>query len=258
MTNASSPWLVNYYPNPQASLRLFCFHCAGGGAHTYRPWARELPRSIEVFGIQQPGRGARMFEEPVSHHRALVNAVAEAIRPLLNTRFAFFGHSMGALIGFETARLLYREHNLLPVHLFISACGGPRTRDEQTDYADLSEEELISELIRFESAPAEVLNDSELMRMMLPTIRADFTVCSSYQYQSESPLPCPITVFGGLQDHGMSQARLEAWRTETSRKFSLQMFPGGHFFLHHHRTSILETISRSLKPALAISGAGSF
>jgi medium-chain acyl-[acyl-carrier-protein] hydrolase len=199
-----------------------------------------------------------MFEEPVSHHRPLVKAVAEALLPLLNTRFAFFGHSMGALVSFETARLLYREHNLLPVHLFISACGGPRARDEQTDYASLSEEELISELIRFERAPAEVLNDSELMRMMLPTIRADFTVCSNYQYLGECPLPCPITVFGGSQDHDTSQERLEAWRTETSRKFSLQMFPGGHFFLHHQRTSILETISRSLQPAMAISGTGSF
>ncbi|HXM48135.1 MAG TPA: alpha/beta fold hydrolase [Pyrinomonadaceae bacterium] len=260
MTNGSisSPWVTNYWPNPQASLRLFCFHCAGGGAHTYRPWARELPRNIEVFGIQQPGRGARIFEKPVSHHGPLVDAVATALLPLLNKPFAFFGHSMGALIAFETARLLYREHSLLPVHLFISACGGPRTRDAQTDYANLPEAELLAHLIRFESAPREVLNDAELMRMMLPTVRADFMVCESYRYRSEPPLPCPITGFGGLQDCETSQTRLEAWSTETSQKFSLQMFSGGHFFLHPHRTSILETISRSLKHAMANPGSGSF
>lgn len=243
MTN---PWLVNYRPNRQATLRLFCFHYAGGGAHAYKHWAEALPRHVEVLGIQQPGRGARMFEPLVSSCAPLVRALTESLLPLLDRPFAFFGHSMGSIVSFETARRLRREHNLLPVHLFVSGRGGPRQRDVETCYSTLTEEELIEELIRFEGAPQEFLKNPELMRMMLPTIRADFAVCENYTYESEPPLPCPITAFGGLQDQETSRERLEAWRDETSAAFSLEMFPGGHFFLHTLQAPLLQSIMRGL------------
>jgi medium-chain acyl-[acyl-carrier-protein] hydrolase len=237
---------MNYRPNRQAVMRLFCFHYAGGGAHAYRSWADELPRNLEVIGVQQPGRGARMFETPLADYEPLVRAITAALLPLLDKPFAFFGHSMGAIVSFESARLLRREHALSPLHLFVGGRGGPRQRDVETNYSKLTDDELINELVRFEGAPQELLKHAELMRMMLPTIRADFAVCENYRYQSEPPLSCPITAFGGLKDQETSRERIEAWRDETSREFSFQMFSGGHFFLHSCQTLLLQSISRRL------------
>ncbi|MGH9755029.1 MAG: thioesterase II family protein [Blastocatellia bacterium] len=44
-------------PNPAATLRLFCFHYAGGSAQVFHDWPRRLPPSVEMGAIQLPGRG---------------------------------------------------------------------------------------------------------------------------------------------------------------------------------------------------------
>ncbi|WP_219723246.1 thioesterase II family protein [Fischerella thermalis] len=41
----------------------------------------------------------------------------------------FFGHGMGALVSFELVRLLRKQYNTLPVHLFVSAHHAPQIPD---------------------------------------------------------------------------------------------------------------------------------
>ncbi|HVQ39977.1 MAG TPA: alpha/beta fold hydrolase [Pyrinomonadaceae bacterium] len=243
------PWLVVLAPRPAARLRLICFHYAGGGAHAYRTWDRSLPPSIEVVAVQFPGRGARLREEPLTSVDVLLPALMEGLLPALSKPFAFFGHSMGALIAFEVTRSLRRLRKTLPVHLFVSGRGGPRERDWDVKLSDLPEEELIAELVRYGGAPKEVLENTELMRLMLPTIRADFKVCETYSYVREEPLDCPISACNGVEDFELKQERLEAWRDETST-FKSRMFPGSHFYLQKSEHSILQAIVRDLESFL--------
>ena len=246
MASASktNPWLV-YRAKAAAKLRLFCFPYAGGGARSYQSWDKTLPAAIEVFAIQYPGREGRLFEEPYSEPRPLVAAIQEAILPLLDRPFAFSGHSMGGILAFEVARNLRRDNGLSPVHLFVTGCGDPQRREERHT-SDLSDAELIEELKRFNGAPAEILENLELMNIMLPYIRADFKVCEKYVYTPEAPLSCPITAVGGLQDTDVTTERLAGWRRETSGQFSLRMVPGNHFFLQTAQPLILQTIARTL------------
>jgi Predicted thioesterase involved in non-ribosomal peptide biosynthesis len=237
-------------PRPAAKLRLICFHYAGGGAHAYRNWERNLPPSIEVAAVQLPGRGVRLTEEPLTSVDVLLPGLMEGLTPALSKPFAFFGHSMGALIAFEVARSLRRLGKSLPVHLFVSGRGGPRERDWDVKLSELSEEELIAELERYGGAPKEVLENTELIRLMLPTIRADFKICESYSYVPEAPLDCPISACSGLDDFEVKQERLETWREETSAAFKLRMFPGGHFYLQKSEPAILQAILRDLQSFL--------
>jgi medium-chain acyl-[acyl-carrier-protein] hydrolase len=62
-------------------------------------------------------------------------------------------------------------------------------------------------------------------------LRADLAVCETYEYRDSKPLDCPISVFGGWQDTGVSRADLDAWRLQTTAQFSLRMFAGDHFFI---------------------------
>jgi medium-chain acyl-[acyl-carrier-protein] hydrolase len=244
MTNRTL-WLAAGRPNPKAMIRLLCFPYAGGGESVFRAWPEGLPDSVEVCAVQLPGRGARVKEPPFTHLGDLVEDLGQGLAPYLDKPFAIFGHSMGALIGFELARRLRSEYGIEPVHLFVSGRPGPRTVRSRPANT-LSDSEFLELLWAYNGTPEEALANPELMELMLPVIRADFSVSQSYVYTPEPPLDCAITAFGGLHDETISRANLEEWREHTRDRFLVRMLPGNHFFLNTERALLLSAISREL------------
>jgi medium-chain acyl-[acyl-carrier-protein] hydrolase len=251
--STSSPWLVWPRPNPDAQLRLFCFPYAGGSANIYRNWPAKLQTDLEIIPIELPGRGSRINEEPLNRLAPLVEAAAQAIVPHLNKPYAFFGHSMGALVSFELARYLRRHHprEPAPSHLFVSGRGAPQCDNGRLMVDTLTEPELMSEVQRLNGTPPEVLADPELMALVLPVVRADFAVWDHYVYEDEEPLACPITAYGGLRDRDMTRAQIAAWEAQTSSAFRLCMFPGDHFFIHADERLLLRTLARELSDVIS-------
>ncbi|MEM7769705.1 MAG: thioesterase II family protein [Cyanobacteria bacterium P01_A01_bin.37] len=247
MTIASSnAWVTCPQPNPNASLRLFCFPYAGGSAFTFRSWAAQLPATIELYPIELPGRGLRIREKPLPRMLSLVQTIAPFLLPYLDKPFAFFGHSMGALVSFELARLLHKEYKCSPSHLFVSGRRAPQVPDPDPPIHTLPNSEFLQELRRLNGTPEAVLQNDELMQLLLPTLRADFAVLETYVYTPQPLLDYPITAFGGLQDPEVCCEVLEAWRDQTRAAFSLHMFPGDHFFLHTAQSLLLQSLNQTL------------
>lgn len=243
---AAAPWIAFRKPNPKARLRLFCFPYAGTGAAIFRGWPEGLPADVEVCPVQYPGRGTRPMETPFTEISSLVPALAEGVMPLLDKPFAFFGHSLGALIAFELARALRRQSDAQPVRLFVSADRAPRSPRRGPPIHALPDADFLDELARLNGTPGNLLDDAELMQIMLPVLRADFAAYETYVYSAEPPLACPISGLGGLQDDRVRSSDLETWREETDRSFSLRMFPGGHFFLNTAQPLLLQALSQDL------------
>jgi len=240
----ASQWFVTPKPNPSARLRLFCFPYAGGSVHLFRRWPALLPPSVELCAAQLPGRGSRFKERPFTQMGRMTEAVGEGILPLLNKPFAFFGHSMGAMLSFELARWLRRTRGVEPSHLFVSGRRAPHIPGAEEATYDLPEEEFIEETARLNGTPAEVLENRELMTMMIPILRADFEVCQTYGYAPEPPLSCPITAFCGLQDDEEDSEVMKPWREQTTGAFSLRLVAGDHFFIHTAEEQILRVIAQ--------------
>lgn len=244
----TTPWLVCPKPNPQARLRLFCFPYAGGNAMIYRQWPSSLPQTVEVCSVQLPGRGKRIKEPPFGHAQPLVEEAARALLPFFDKPFAFFGHSMGGLIGFELARHLRRNHNLQPAHLFVSGRRAPQLPRHEPNTFDLPETEFMEALRKLQGTPPEVLQQPELMQLMLPLLRADFALCETFAYAAEPPLDCPLSVFGGLNDNDIERAQLEAWGSQTTAATKVRMLPGDHFFINTQRPLLLRVLTQDLQP----------
>ena len=247
---AQTTWITFPKPNPAARLRLFCFPYAGGGASIYRTWATTLPAEIEVYPVQPPGRETRLRDRAFTRFPPLIDSLASAIEPYLNMPFAFFGHSMGALTSFELTRQLRRQGGPLPVHLFLSGHRAAQLPNDEEPIYHLPDAEFVQELRSLNGTPDQVLQNEELMRLMLPLLRADFELCNMYNYIQEEPLPCPITAYGGLQDEEANRDTLSAWREQTSGQFTLRMFPGDHFYLHSARALLLQTLAQDLMQVL--------
>jgi medium-chain acyl-[acyl-carrier-protein] hydrolase len=250
-TAKRNQWFLTPRPNPQSVLRLFCFPYAGGGTAAYHGWAARLPRDIEVSLAQLPGREARLRETPLPSAALLVEALGQHMLPYLDKPFAFFGHSMGAVIAFELARHLRRVYGVEPQHLFVSARRAPQLPSDERKTYQLPDREFLSELRKLNGTPKEVLEHEELMLLMLPLLRADFAVCQTHSYVPGVPLAAPITAFGGLQDNETGREKLAAWGELTSARFRLQMLPGDHFFVKTAQAQILQTIERTLAAELS-------
>jgi surfactin synthase thioesterase subunit len=251
LSTRSSPdgWLVRYRQNAQASLRLFCISYAGGGASVFRQWPDALQPGVEVCCIQLPGHEYRLGEPPYTRVAPLVQALADAIYPYLDRPFAFFGHSMGALISFELARQLRRTHDRCPGRLYLAAYRAPQLPNPNIKIYHLPSE-VFKVVLRAEGIPEMILQNEELMQAMLPTLRADFELCDTYEYREEAPLGCPFSIFGGLEDVRISATDLEAWRIHSYAACSLSLLPGSHFFLHSAQGLLLAAISQDLEVQL--------
>jgi medium-chain acyl-[acyl-carrier-protein] hydrolase len=239
-------WVRRASPSPNPRVRLFCFPYAGGWSQIYQPWVNHLSDDIELCLIELPGRGPRLSEAPMTNLSMLVEEIAINIYPYLDRPFAFFGHSMGALLSFELALLLRHQGYSEPNHLFASGHRAPHLMRKRSPTHDLPEPEFIEELRRLQGTPEAVLINEELRELVFPALRADFRAIETYEYETDEPLNCPITVFGGLQDFDVDIASLEGWRQHTTKKFDLQLFTGNHFFLHESQTLIIQAIRQQM------------
>ncbi|MFE9029173.1 thioesterase II family protein [Streptomyces iakyrus] len=223
-----------------ARHRLFVFPHAGAGASSYR-LAEHFPDSIEVCPVQLPGRENRFAEPPLLSVEAVVDELAPLVAGRSELPFGFFGHSMGALLAFALAHRLRDMGAPLPTRLFLSALRAPHLPDREPLH-HLPDADLLTRLARSEFAGL----DPELQELLLPTVRADLTVCETYEHRHPQPLPCPFTVFGGDRDDSVREPELTAWHAHTSAAFELRMFPGDHLYVRDTQQQLAESIARTL------------
>ena len=250
VTNLNS-WVVCSKPIAQARLRLFCFPYAGGGALVFRDWPNYFPPSVEICAIQLPGRESRWREPLFTHWEPLVQALTDSLQPYLDRPFAFFGHSLGALVSFELARALARQTDFAPLHLFVSGHSAPQVPNTDPAIHQLPDPEFIKKLDSLNGTPAGVLQNAELMELFLPVLRADFTINETYTYTPGPLLECPVSAFGGLQDKMFPSAEIEGWRDQTRQAFTLRMLPGDHFFMHSARPLLLRSLVQDLSQSFS-------
>lgn len=242
----SASWFSFPLPNPLAKLRLFCLPYAGSGANIFYKWPASLPACVELVLVHPPGREHRLREKPFVRLPPLVESLGRMLLPYADKPMAFWGHSLGGLVSFELSRHLRRAFGLEPIQLFISACGAPQITPGLPRLHDLPEEEFASKLRQVVGASTPMLDNMEFFKLMLPTLRADCAICETYSYESESPLNCGLTVYGGIDDRNVKYEYLEAWRKETTGRFAMHLFRGTHFFIHSDEALVLKALSEDL------------
>ena len=231
-----------------AGLRLFCFSHAGGSALAYRRWQSLFSRfDIEVCAIQLPGRENRLREPPYSQIGPLVAALIDVVRPATDRPYACFAHSMGTLVAFELAHGLRAAGLPEPVGMVMSAHRAPNRPRSRRPLHALGHDALVAALRELGGTPDAVLDDPSLVELLLPTLRADFSVTETYQPAPRPQLCCPITVFGATADPRVDRDELEAWRLETQGAFDLRMFEGGHFYLKDREAEVVSALQVRLE-----------
>jgi len=240
-------WFAAPARHSKAKLRLFCFPYAGGGTEAFHRWADAIVPEVELLTLQLPGRGARFTEPPVTSLDALVPKLAESILPYLDHPFVFLGHSNGALIAFELARVLQSYRVQAPQHVILCAKRAPQLPPSSEPMHTLPRAEFIMQLKKYGGITHDILESEDLMETLLPMLRADFALSETHSYRAGSRLHCDVTLFGSVEDEHVPEPDLLAWSSNIRGQIAYKAFPGGHFFIHEHRKEVIAAVNEILQ-----------
>ncbi|QFQ97796.1 thioesterase [Streptomyces phaeolivaceus] len=237
---ATDPWIRRFQAAPDAPVRLVCLPHAGGSAALYVPFARALSPLADVLAIQYPGRQDRRVEPGITRLDHLADLVADALAPWADRPLVVFGHSMGALLGYEvTARL---ESAGTPPRALIASGRRAPSRHRAESVHLRTDEGVVAELRRLGGVDPTFLDDPELRAMILPSVRTDYEAIETYRHPPRPPLSTPLTVLTGDMDPQVTPDEARAWARHTTGTFTLRTFTGGHFYLNEHMPEVREVL----------------
>lgn len=248
----SAAELKRWFPAPSAgasaTARLVCFPYAGGGTPIYRPWRERLAPAIQLCPVELPGRWSRVREAPSRDLLALARAAAQGIAALPPLPTALFGYSYGALLGYEVAHALRDHHGIDVSHLYVAARQAPHLGNGNLALHGLPEGEFRRAVEGAYDSGFDpgLLSDPDMAALLFGVLRADIEAVETYEPPSHPPLPCPVSVFGGTNDHLVSEVGLDEWRRHTTGAFSLTRYQGGHFFIRAAWSDVVDRISREI------------
>jgi medium-chain acyl-[acyl-carrier-protein] hydrolase len=227
------------------NVRLFCFPYGGGGASIYRTWIRSVPGWLTISPVQFPGREEKSKEPFPVNVDSLVKGLLPTFFGLQN--FAFFGHSLGAVVAFELVRYLRRLGEKMPDALFVSGYPAPHLPRLRPRIAHLPRQEFTKALIENFDVSESLRLEPAILDYAYPILAADFSLVENYSYREEKPIEIPILVLGADHDREVSEEQLRAWDKHTTLPIRFHRFPGDHFYLHTATEDLLETMVNDLK-----------
>ncbi|HEX6526870.1 MAG TPA: alpha/beta fold hydrolase [Streptosporangiaceae bacterium] len=238
-------WIRAFHSCPENEPQLFCFPHAGGSATYYFPLSRALAPDVAVFAVQYPGRQDRRNEPCVDNIPELANKVFEAIAQRAGGKFAFFGHSMGAIVAFEVARRFKQQTGTGPTWLFASGRRAP-SQPLRAGIHLRDDIGIVAELRKVGGTDQRFFDDEEVMASVLPVIRNDYKAVETYNWEPGMRLDCPVTALIGDSDPQTTADDAAEWAQHSDGSFDLRIFPGGHFYLDSRLDDVTDTIFTAL------------
>ncbi|BCL80785.1 thioesterase [Ktedonobacteria bacterium brp13] len=240
-------WIYFPRPNREAELRLFCFPGLGASASLFFPWGELLPQTIEVATIQPAGRTPELDLPPTGEgFTAMVRAVAEEVQSYQDRPFAFFGHSLGAILAFEVARLLVEQTKIPPVHLLFACIPPPHVDRSLIPQLNLPFKEGLAHLLAELSNISPGLVNASHQSTLMTRLHYDARLWTTYRYHSRPPFGCPLTIYAGSRDPFVNVDLLSGWQYYTTGPYTLELFTGSHFFFYIDPGPLLQVLTHSL------------
>jgi pyochelin biosynthetic protein PchC len=239
-------WIRRYRPRPNASVRLVCFPHAGGSAVVFHPWAAAFHPDVEVLAVQYPGRQDRLAEPPIEDLPELAQHVLAPLRATVgDSRYALFGHSMGATLAFEVARQLEADGGTGPELLVASARRAP-SRHRAELVHQLADADLTTHIAELSATNSRLMEDPRARAMILPTVRSDLRAIETYRCPPGAALRAPVLTIIGDDDRWTTLEEAQAWAGHTHGGFELRVLPGGHFYLDEQQAQVRQLVSARL------------
>lgn len=228
-------------------LNLLCFPFAGGSADFYNRWSSPSLNDTVVHPIRLPGRGQLINLPLISNMPLLIDLIINELYRFRDCRFALLGTSMGGWLALQLAQELKRRESLLqPECLVICSTAHPAFRKHLPQIENIDPSTAIRRLGEFNPSCLVTLKNPELASLFLPILQADFTLCRTWQFNSNVGVNCPIWAFHAHDDHIVDYSMMLPWKNLTCGAFQMTRVDGDHFFTEHPSPAFLEQLHHLL------------
>ncbi|GAA3269377.1 MULTISPECIES: thioesterase II family protein [Dactylosporangium] len=250
----AGPWLVAWHPRPAERPLLVCLPPAGAGCVQFRAWQHALGDAVAVAGVQLPGRETRWSDPPAESMDAAVAAIAAEVAALVpaDHPIVVFGHSFGALIGWELVRTLRRERGQRVEALVVAACKPP-DRWVGAGRGLVEDDDELATLLDTRGLGADDL-DEDTRELMLAVLRHDARLSMSFTGAGLAPLDVPLEAWVAEADPTVPPADMTDWRRYAGAGFTARRFPGGHYFCLDDPAPVLPILAARARDAVATKG----
>ena len=227
-------------------MKLFCLPYAGGSSIIYYPWRKYADKSIFIEPIELKSRGIRKSEEFYKNFDEAVCDIFEKVKDKIDGGYAIYGHSMGAILAYELYCKICKENLPKPSHMFFSGCKPPKDIENRIKICDMSDEDILKNVISFGGISDELIKDKRMLKLFLPIIKNDFKILESYKSNGiRQKIDCDISVLNGKEDN-ISLEEISKWNEYGNKSFNVYQFQGGHFFIKNNTKDIVEIINKTL------------
>lgn len=217
------------------------FPHAGAAAASYRKFAAALAAGGDTYIVQYPQRAERLREPAAETVHALALGLFEAgpwkgVAPL-----RLFGHSMGAIVAFEFARIA-ESRDVVVERLWVSAGPAPSVVAGMPELPT-SDGELLADVADLGGTDPSLLADEEFAELVTTAVRADYQAINRYDGAPGIRIRADIGVLGARDDHRVDAAALRLWEDHTAGAFELSLYDGGHFYLDEHIDAVAARVN---------------
>ncbi|MGA3253907.1 MAG: thioesterase domain-containing protein [Mycobacterium sp.] len=238
-----APWikLVPGRDNGRRGGATVVFPHAGAAAASYRTLATALAAGGDTFIVQYPQRADRLRDPAPETVHELARGLFEAgpwrrVAPL-----RLFGHSMGAVVAFEFARIA-EAHGAAVQKLWVSAGPAPCAVAGMPELPT-SDDGLLADIADLGGTDPELLADEEFVELLTTAARADYQAFNRYDRGPDVRIRADTHVLGGRHDHRVDVEALRLWEHHTAGAFALSFYDGGHFYVYEHIDAIAAQVN---------------
>ena len=236
-------------------IRLFFIPYAGGSASTFSYWKNYISSECELVVIDLPGHGKQMMMDPCEDSDEVIEYLYSIIKSYqLDSDDPYYiaGHCMGAVLGYLLAHQIQQRGEFAgPDNLIFSGHNPPDDFEGIGKWHELSDEELIAELIATKMFPEELLKD-EFASVILPIIKSDSALYHKSKWEGEpKPIKYKATILYGKEDRSVMPEKLERWQEFVKKKINIVACEGGHYFIEDPKNEYLDYINKMIENDIA-------
>jgi medium-chain acyl-[acyl-carrier-protein] hydrolase len=210
---------------------VLIFHHAGGNSASYSRIVKPLTDYANLVLVDLPGR---LNDSETIHLGQFLLNLKEEIKELLDDPVIIFGHSMGAVTGFEFAlHLIDQGMAVEKLQLVLSGYRAPylEFKVKGKKISQISAEEFNAYFGESPLIPEEIKKHKDFFDYFMKILRRDLHFLETYQYQKSPPVPLNSFLFIPMKDSLAPKKDQLLWSNIFLEPPKVKYFDGDHFYL---------------------------
>lgn len=216
----------------QQPYHMFCLPPAGSSASIYYPWKKMKSQYFDIIPIEYAGHGMKMQQALINNSDILAKNIVDEILTYQEKPFILFGHSVGGGLIWKVKDQLENINKLYLLKMMVISSRPEHQYIQQIkDKRQFSDQEIISNLKRYNHFPDEILKHADALAFFLKIIRNDFLLSDQLLSENILKTSIPVLTFHGKDDPDIpDQKAMKAWQQHTEQWLGSIELEGDHFY----------------------------